>query len=106
MIVRVDLFALARELAGTSQVQVELSDRARVCDLRHALAVQCPALREMLSCSMIAVNEDYAAEDMLIPLGASVACIPPVSGGAASPLSLIAATAAFPSADPGMPTEP
>jgi molybdopterin converting factor small subunit len=31
---------------------------------------------------LIAVNEEYAGDDELIPAGAQIAVIPPVSGGA------------------------
>lgn len=81
MIVRVQLFALARDLAGCELAEVELAEPATVGDLRRALAAQHPALATLLARSLLAVNERYAGEDCPLSPQADVACIPPVSGG-------------------------
>ncbi len=81
MIVRVKLFAVAKQLAGRGELEVELPDGSKVVDLRAAIVEQFPALRDVLRHALIAVNTQYAANDLPIPQDAEVACIPPVSGG-------------------------
>ena len=81
MIVEVKLFAAARQLAGADSIDIELPDQATVGDLRKALIASVPALGGIAARAMFAVNADYAPESAVIPAGAEVACIPPVSGG-------------------------
>jgi molybdopterin synthase sulfur carrier subunit len=81
MMVRVQLFAVARQLAGHDAVEIELADGATVSDLRRALGERVPALAGLLGHLAFAVNAAYAADSTLIPPRADVACIPPVSGG-------------------------
>jgi molybdopterin converting factor subunit 1 len=81
MIVQVRLFARARDLAGTDCLAVELPDGATVGDLRRRLAVAAPSLRGLLERSALAVNEEFAGDELLLPTQANVALLPPVSGG-------------------------
>jgi molybdopterin synthase catalytic subunit len=74
--VTVRLFAMLRERAGASEVEVELPDGARVRDALAAL----DGLADGLPLVM-AVNRDYAAEDAALSPGDELALIPPVSGG-------------------------
>jgi molybdopterin converting factor subunit 1 len=90
--VRIRLFAQLRERAGTSSLELELPDGARV---RDALAAdEVAALAAGLPLVM-AVNREYASQDAPLAAGDELALIPPVSGGApahvalrAEPLSL------------------
>jgi molybdopterin converting factor subunit 1 len=81
MRVRVKLFAVARQRAGADAIAVELPDGATVRELRHALVEQHPPLADVLRHARLAVNNDYADDAAVIPAGAEVAIIPPVSGG-------------------------
>ena len=81
MIVHLKLFAVAKDLAGRSQLELELPEAATVADLRRRVAEVLPELRELLPSVMIAVAAQYAADDTPIPPDAEVALIPPVSGG-------------------------
>jgi molybdopterin synthase catalytic subunit len=77
MVVRVRLFAVLRERAGHSEVEIELPDGARVADaLEHLrdIAGDVPVV--------MAVNRDYADADVVLAAGDELALIPPVSGGA------------------------
>jgi len=49
--------------------------------LRSRLADECPSLAPLLSRSGVAIGDAYMADNALVPPGASVAIIPPVSGG-------------------------
>ncbi len=81
MRVEIRLFALARERAGRDVLDLELAERATVADLRRAVAAGCPALAPLLDSSLLAIDSEYARDDEVVPAGASVALIPPVSGG-------------------------
>ncbi|MDW5593619.1 molybdenum cofactor biosynthesis protein MoaE [Conexibacter stalactiti] len=79
MHVRIRLFAMLRERAGASELELELPDGARV---RDALAApQVAELAGGLSLVM-AVNREYASEDAVLSPGDELALVPPVSGGA------------------------
>ena len=60
---------------------LELADGATVATLKSALAAAYPALASIVPSLMIAIDNDYATDDALIPPGAELAAIPPVSGG-------------------------
>jgi molybdopterin synthase catalytic subunit len=88
MRVRIRLFAMLRERAGTSELELELPDGARV---RDALAAVEP-LAEGLPL-VLAVNRAYADPDVVLAPGDELALIPPVSGGAQRPHVAIRAEA-------------
>jgi molybdenum cofactor cytidylyltransferase len=81
-LVRVRFFALARERAGRSEIDIELAGALRVKDLRAEIARRVPDLAPLMKNVMIAVDEEYADDDAQVKPGASIAVIPPVSGGA------------------------
>lgn len=76
---RIRLFAGLRERAGTSEVALELPDGARVADalaqLQHVTG-DVPVV--------MAVNQEYADEQLPLASGDELALIPPVSGGSVS----------------------
>ena len=76
---RVALFAAARERAGKSVLEVELPDGATVDALLRAVTQQVPSLASLTM--RVAVNQEFAERDDVIPTGAEVALIPPVAGG-------------------------
>lgn len=77
----VRLFAVAKERVGRTTVVIELPLGACVADLRAEIGRRLPALAPLLPRTMIAVNEEYAADDQILESCARVAVIPPVSGG-------------------------
>ena len=81
MNVRVQLFAIAKQLAGRDAVELTVPDGATIAELRRLLAEAVPALTPVLPHVLFAVNSQYADETTVVAQGASVACIPPVSGG-------------------------
>lgn len=81
MTVNVRMFARARDLAGRDAVSVEVPPGAKVGDLRRQLAADVPALAALLTRSVFAVGGEFAENDHVLPDGAEVALIPPVSGG-------------------------
>ena len=81
MRLRVRLFALARERAGCSEIDLELTGEPRVREVKAEIARRLPELAPLLKTAMIAVNEEYADDEAAVTAGARIAIIPPVSGG-------------------------
>ena len=81
MTVTVKLFAAARELAGASEIELELPDRATIADARQTLGKMFPRITGLLSRSAIARNQDFALDTDIIAPTDELAVIPPVSGG-------------------------
>lgn len=81
MRVTVRFFAAARERAGRASLDLELREGATVRELLAALVAQLPALEALLPRVRVAVAEEFAAPDDVVPAGAEVALIPPVAGG-------------------------
>ena len=52
-----------------------------MAELRGRLAQRLPELSAALGRMTFAVDAEYAADADVLPPGAEVACIPPVSGG-------------------------
>jgi molybdopterin converting factor subunit 1 len=80
--VRVRLFAVQRELAGTREVALQLADGADVEAAWIALADRFPVLAPGRPSLRFARNGDYAEPTTPLADGDEVAMIPPVSGGA------------------------
>jgi molybdopterin converting factor small subunit len=81
MNITVQLFARARDLAGTQAVVLELPGQPRVRDMRRSLAARFPQLSPLVPQLLVAIENDYAADDASLAPDARVACFPPVSGG-------------------------
>jgi molybdenum cofactor cytidylyltransferase len=81
MLVKVRLFAIAKQRTGLPELALELPPAPTVADLRAALHNRLPELGPLWSRAMIAVDEEYAGDDRPITAGSQLAVIPPVSGG-------------------------
>lgn len=82
MHVRIRLFAMQRELAGTREVAVELPAGADVAAAWDSLTALHPALAPGRDSVRFARNGAYADATTPLEDGDEVAMIPPVSGGA------------------------
>jgi molybdopterin converting factor subunit 1 len=80
--IRVRLFAIQRELAGTREVTLELADGADVAAAWTALVELHPALAPGRDSVRYARNGVYADPTTPLADGDELAMIPPVSGGA------------------------
>jgi molybdopterin converting factor small subunit len=81
MLARVHLFAIARQRAGRSVIEVDLPEGATVADLKSRLREVIPDLAPILAAARFAVDAEYADDATPIRPGAELALIPPVSGG-------------------------
>ena len=75
------LFARLRDIAGSSDVAVELPGGATAADLWSALVAEHAEFERYGGAVSIAVNEEYAKIDRVLDDGDDVAFLPPVSGG-------------------------
>ncbi len=80
--VSVLFFATFRDIAGRRQATLELTEGARVADLRRLLGETFPGMALTVGNALVAINREYAFDDDPLPEGAEVAVFPPVSGGA------------------------
>jgi MoaE-MoaD fusion protein len=82
--VRVRLFAVQRELAGEREVALDLDAGATIESAWDALVARYPVLAPGRPSVRFARNGEYADPREPLRDGDEVACIPPVSGGAAA----------------------
>lgn len=78
---RVQLFAIASQLAGSDCIEIDLPPGATVAGLRARLIEQVPSLSPVAGHLLFAIDAKYADDQAEITPGADIACIPPVSGG-------------------------
>ena len=79
--IRVRLFAIQRELAGTRELAVDLPDGATIEDAWAAVVARFPAIGPGRAFVRFARNATYTSADTTLADGDEVALIPPVSGG-------------------------
>ena len=84
MHVRVRLFAIQRELAGTRELRIDLRPGASVEDAWRAVIDQHPVLAPGRPSVRFARNGEYVDATAVLEDGDDVAFIPPVSGGQTS----------------------
>jgi molybdopterin converting factor subunit 1 len=81
MDVTVLLFASLAEAAGTRRVAVRAEPGDTVASVRDRLISAYPALQRFVPTLLYALDEEYATVDAPVHAGATLALIPPVSGG-------------------------
>jgi molybdopterin converting factor small subunit len=81
MKISVQLFARARDLAGTGRVEIDVPPAACVGDLKQSLAGRYPQMSQLIPNLLVAVGTEYADDRMVLMPDAQVSCFPPVSGG-------------------------
>jgi len=82
MHVTVRLFATYREIVGSKELEVRLSDGATLRALLNALYRDHPRLKGYEETMLLAVNHEFAEPAARLREGDEVALMPPVSGGA------------------------
>jgi molybdopterin converting factor subunit 1 len=79
--VNVLLFAGARDAFGSSEVLTRIPLEGTAADVVRHLEDAFPGAIPFLKTCRVAVNQEFADLSEVIPEGAEVALIPPVSGG-------------------------
>ena len=75
------LFASVAEKAGVRKLDIEVRPGATVASVREQVIERFPQLRDFVPTLMYALDEEYVRDTALVCDGATVALIPPVSGG-------------------------
>lgn len=78
---KVLFFAGSREIAGTFEIELALSEKQSTAQVWNQLIDRYPQLEKIRSSSRLARNGTYADADSEFENGDEVAVIPPVSGG-------------------------
>lgn len=75
-------FGIAKDIVGRSEIRFsnELKKPTTVAALKAQLLNSYPEFSKLTSLA-IAVNSEYAADDVSLTVGDEIAIIPPVSGG-------------------------
>jgi molybdopterin converting factor subunit 1 len=73
-------FGIARDILGARQMELELEEGVLVSQWLQDLKANYPKFSGLTSLA-IAVNSEYARQDLVLKEGDEVAIIPPVSGG-------------------------
>lgn len=73
-------FGIAKDIIGKQLLELDIPENSTVESLRKKLYHQFPDLERLKSLS-IAVNNEYAENDLMLNTSDEVALIPPVSGG-------------------------
>lgn len=74
------LFGIATDLLNTSSLELAISENCTIAVFKKEILVKYPQL-ENINSYAIAVNESYAADEIVLKENDVVAIIPPVSGG-------------------------
>lgn len=81
MKITVHLFAVLRETAGTSRIDLEIPAPSTARQVAQLLAERFPKMRAHLPVLSFAVNGEIVPAETAVPEGGEVALLPPVSGG-------------------------
>lgn len=80
MLVNILLFGITKDLVGKQRLQMQLPDSTTIADFKKFLHDAYPELIELNSIA-IAVNSEYATDEIILHSNDEIALIPPVSGG-------------------------
>ena len=81
MAITVLFFASLADAVGTRELSLAHMPGDTVASVRDRLIAAHPQVSEFTETLLYAVDEEYADEDAPVPAGATLALIPPVSGG-------------------------
>ncbi|NOR29160.1 MAG: molybdopterin synthase sulfur carrier subunit [Lutibacter sp.] len=73
-------FGITTDLVGKNSIPYSINKNTSIKDLKEVLLADFSSLKNLHQFA-IAVNEEYASNDLIINDGDVVAIIPPVSGG-------------------------
>jgi molybdopterin converting factor small subunit len=81
MKVRVQFFSRLRDLAGVSEMEMEVPNEATVADLLHGIYAHTPALGEWDKSILVAAGVEFVSRDYVLQSNDEISVMPPVQGG-------------------------
>ncbi len=81
MKVKVLLFASLKDIAGRRALEMELDDASTLKQVTEKLASLYPEIGRMQKSVRIAINQEFADEEISLNNGDEIAFLPPMSGG-------------------------
>jgi len=81
MNVRVHFYAQLRDLAGTSELSIDLPDKATIDDLLARIYKEKPVLRSQDKSLLIGAGVEFVDRNYKLKAGDEIAIMPPVQGG-------------------------
>jgi molybdopterin converting factor small subunit len=81
MKVHVQFFSRLRDLAGSSEMDLEVPESATAADLLEIVYAKTPALRDWDKSILIAAGIEFVERDYALQPGDQISVMPPVQGG-------------------------
>lgn len=81
MKVRLQFFSRLRDVAGRSELELELPHETRVADLLGILYERIPALRDWDKSILVGAGLEFVARDYVLQPNDDISIMPPVQGG-------------------------
>ena len=81
MNVHVQFFSRLRDLAGVSEMEIDVSKEATAADLLEILYSRTPALRDWDKSILIAAGLEFVGRDYVLQPNDQISIMPPVQGG-------------------------
>jgi molybdopterin converting factor small subunit len=81
MKVQVQFFSRLRELAGVSELELDVAEGTRAADLLEILYSRTPALRNWDKSILVAAGVEFVERAYVLKAGEQISVMPPVQGG-------------------------
>ena len=81
MQIKIQLFAAARDAAGSDTIAVDVIDDACALDVVEAVGRRLPEISTLLPSCRLAIDCCYVSAGAKVSADSEIALIPPVSGG-------------------------
>jgi len=81
MKVHIQFFSRLRDLAGVSEMEIEVADGSQIADLLETLYVRTPSLRDWDKTILVAAGIEFVQRDYVLKAGDQISIMPPVQGG-------------------------
>ncbi len=81
MKVHVQFFSRLRELAGQSEVELEVPEGTKASALLDMLYARTPTLRNWDKSILVASGVEFVGRDYVLKTGEEISVMPPVQGG-------------------------
>ena len=81
MKVNIQFFSRLRDLAGVSEMELEVAEGTQITDLLGTLYARNPSLRDWDKTILVAAGVEFVQRDYVLKAGEQISIMPPVQGG-------------------------